>query len=148
MGSWSNAIALSPSLSKERATVFKSPGSYGKIPGFLTLELLLMTLWVEMQKTAVPSLPLFCETVWSSRSGSFSDRRSISGLMSLRTEKDADSGGHRVRERPRFVDAEQEGSCDFRNRRRVVEGREEIPGHPYQGGQCNMIETNMTRSRT
>ena len=31
-------IALLPSLSKEKATVFKSPGSFGKISGFLTRE--------------------------------------------------------------------------------------------------------------
>lgn len=53
-----------------------------------------------------------------------------------------------MRERPRFVDEEQEGSCDLRYRRRVVEGREEISGHPYQGRTEQDDRKNMTRSST
>ena len=53
-----------------------------------------------------------------------------------------------MRERPRFVDEEQEGSCDLRYRRRVVEGREEISGHPYQGRTEQYDRKNMTRSST
>lgn len=87
--------ALLPSLSKEKATVFKRvQEALERSQVFYLGNFLLMTLWVEMQKTAVSSLPLFCETVWSSRSGSLSDSRSISGLKSLRTERDANSGGH------------------------------------------------------